>query len=444
MIQSKEVSLARSHHDQPPFPNRRIYPLQSANPSTQSIRQVIYLDYHATTPVDPRVGDRILHTLTTDFGNANSIDHTWGDRAETLVKQATHHLATLINTDPRTIIWTSGATESINLAIQGTLCSPLSRSGRGAGGEGCSGGGARGESIRVAITAVEHKAVLDTCHALQQQGHIDLIEIPVDAQAQIDLNQIEPLCASGLHLLCVMAANNEVGTLYPIEKIAQIAQRYHVPFLCDATQAVGKIPVNIQDWGITMLALSAHKLYGPKGVGALIVQRDHHLEPLLYGGGHQRGLRSGTLNVPGIVGLGEACRWRSLEMEADERRIGELRDRLQHHLTTQIPNLVVNGDRNHRLAGNLHISIPGIPNSAVIARVRHQLAISTGSACSSGVETPSHVLRTMGLPDDQIESALRMGLGKFTTEAEVEQAVDILVQEIRAVQAIMDETFPTC
>ncbi|MEB3230866.1 MAG: cysteine desulfurase family protein, partial [Leptolyngbyaceae bacterium] len=315
--------------------------------------------------------------------------------------------------------------------------SPLSRSGRGAGGEGRFGRGAGGEGIRVAITAIEHKAVLDTCHALQKQGLIDLIEIPVDTHAQIDLNQIEQRCASGLHLLCIMAANNEVGTIYPIEKIAQIAQRYHVPFLCDATQAVGKIPVNVQDWGITMLALSAHKFYGPKGVGALIVQRDHPLEPLFYGGGHQQGRRSGTLNVPGIVGLGEACRLRILEMEADESRIGRMRDRLQHLLTTQIPDLIVNGDINHRLAGNLHISIPGIPNSAIIARVRHQLAISTGSACSSGVETPSHVLRAMGLPDDQIEGALRIGLGKLTTEAEVEQAADILVGEIKTVQTLL-------
>jgi cysteine desulfurase len=296
---------------------------------------------------------------------------------------------------------------------------------------------AEGEGIRIAITAVEHKAVLDTCHALQKQGRIDLIEIPVNSQSQIDLEQVETLCASGLHLLCVMAANNEVGTIYPIEQIGAIAQRYHTPLFCDATQAVGKLPIHVTDWGITMLALSAHKLYGPKGVGALVVRRGYPLEPLLYGGGHQRGLRSGTLNVPGIVGLGEACRLRQQEMQADERAIAQNRDKLQAILQSQIPNLIVNGDPVNRLAGNLHISVPDIPNSAVIARVRHQLALSTGSACSSGVETPSHVLQAMQLPEAAIEGALRMGIGKFTTEQEIDQAAEILVGAIATIQRLL-------
>ncbi len=204
--------------------------------------------------------------------------------------------------------------------------------------------------------------------------------------------------------------------------------------LCDATQAVGKIPIKFDGWGITMLALSTHEMYGPKGVGALIVRKDHPLEPLMYGGGQQRGLRPGTLNVPGIVGLGEACRLRQLEMEEDEKAIARKRDKLQALLRSKIPGLVINGDIENRLAGNLHISIPGVPNDAVIARVRHVLAISTGSACSSGVEAPSHVLTAMGLPDDVIEGALRIGLGKFTTDEEVERAANILsstVSEIR-------------
>lgn len=234
-----------------------------------------------------------------------------------------------------------------------------------------------------------------------------------------------------------MAANNEVGTLYPIEKIAAIAQSYQVPFLCDASQAVGKIPIQFNEWGITMLALSAHKLYGPQGVGALVVRRDHRLEPLLYGGGQQRGLRPGTLNLPGIVGLGEACRLRSAEMVVDEVEIGKKRDRLQALLQAQIPGLVINGDPRNRLAGNLHISIPGIPNSAIIARVRHQLAISTGSACSSGVEAPSHVLRAMSLAEPVVEGALRIGLGKFNTDDDVEQAAALLVSTVSTVKAVM-------
>ena len=393
---------------------------------------MIYLDYHATTPVDVRVANKVLEAMTTNFGNASSIDHEVGDRAEAAVKQATHHVADLVGATPRDILFTSGATESLNLAIQSTIntLSPLSRSGRGAGGEGVG-------KPRIAISTVEHKAVLDTCEALYKQGRIELIHIPVDTQARLDLGQIERACASGIHLLCVMAANNEVGTLYPIEKIAAIAQSYQVPFLCDASQAVGKIPIQFNEWGITLLALSAHKLYGPQGVGALIVRRDHRLEPLLYGGGQQKGLRPGTLNLAGIVGLGEACRLRAAEMVVDEAEIGRKRDRLQSFLQAQIPDLVINGDPHNRLAGNLHISIPGIPNSAVIARVRHKLAISTGSACSSGVEAPSHVLRAMGLPEPVIEGALRIGLGKFSTDDDVHQAAEILIQAIQAIKQVM-------
>jgi cysteine desulfurase len=216
------------------------------------------------------------------------------------------------------------------------------------------------------------------------------------------------------------------GNIYPVHAIAQIAQQHNIPFLCDASQAVGKIPIQFEEWGFTYLAISAHKLYGSKGVGALVVRKGHHLEPSLYGGGHQKGMRSGTLNVPGIVGLGEACRLRYLEMEEDEKRIAAMRDRLQALLLAKLPQLIINGDTGSRLAGNLHISIPGIPNSAIIARVRPQLAISTDSACSSGVEAPSHVLQALGMPDDVIEGALRIGIGKFTSDKEIEQAAEIL------------------
>lgn len=383
---------------------------------------MIYLDYHATTPVDPRVAEKILHTMTNGFGNASSIDHEVGDRAEAAVKQAIRHVADLVGATPRDILFTSGATESLNLAIQGTV-QHLERS---------------STKPRVAISTVEHKAVLDTCAALHKQGRIELIHIPVDTQARLDLGQLEKAFASGIHLLCIMAANNEVGTLYPMEKIAAIAQSYQVPFLCDASQAVGKIPIQFNEWGITMLALSAHKLYGPQGVGALIVRRDHRIEPLLYGGGQQRGLRPGTLNLPGIVGLGEACRLRAEEMTVDEVEIAKKRDRLQFLLQSQVPELVINGDLQNRLAGNLHVSIPGIPNGAIIARVRHQLAISTGSACSSGVEAPSHVLRVMGLAEPIIEGVLRISLGKFSTDSDVHQAAKILIQAVQATrQAIV-------
>jgi cysteine desulfurase len=399
---------------------------------------VIYLDYHATTPVDRRVADRIHHYMTEEFGNASSTDHAWGDRAEAAIKQAAKQVADLIGASPKEIIWTSGATESINLAIQGSLLAPLSRSGRGAGGEGkLFGRGAGGEGKhRIALMPLEHKAVLDTCRALEKRGWAELVYLQVDSKGRLNLEHLERVCAEGVSLLCVMAANNEIGNIYPIQKIGQISQHYGIPFLCDGSQAVGKIPVQFEAWGITYLAISAHKFYGPKGVGALVVRKGYHLEPLIFGGGHQRGMRSGTLNVPGIVGLGEACRLRSLEMEEDERAIASKRDRLQRMLLEKIPNLVVNGDIENRLAGNLHISIPGVPNSAVIARIRHKLAISTGSACSSGVEAPSHVLQAFSLPEEIVDGALRIGLGKFTTEEEINAAAEILVEAVTNIQQL--------
>jgi cysteine desulfurase len=234
-----------------------------------------------------------------------------------------------------------------------------------------------------------------------------------------------------------MVANNEIGNLYPIQTIGQIAQRYGIPFLCDGSQTVGKIPIQFEEWGITYLALSAHKLYGPKGVGALVVRRRYPLEPLLFGGGHQQGMRSGTLNVPGIVGLGEACRLRSLEMEEDEGAIATKRDHLQKLLLEKIPGLVINGTTDHRLAGSLHISIPDVPNSAVIARIRHQIAISTGSACSSGVETSSYVLQALKLSEEAIGGALRIGLGKFTVEEEIERTSNLLASAVSQARQII-------
>jgi len=384
-----------------------------------SVARPIYLDYHATTPVDRRVADRVYQYMTEEFGNASSTDHEYGDRAEEAIKQAAKNVATLIGASPREIIWTSGATESINLAIQGSLPSNPEK------------------PHRIALLPLEHKAVLDTCYALEKRGWAELIYLRVDSKGRLDLDHLEQSCTEGLSLICVMAANNEIGNVYPIKAIGEIAKRYNTPFLCDASQAVGKIPIQFEDWGITYLAISAHKLYGPKGVGALVVCKDYHLEPLLFGGGHQKGMRSGTLNVPGIVGLGEACRLRSLEMEEDERTIAAKRDLLQTLLLEKIPELVVNGDKSSRLAGNLHISIPGIPNSAVIARVRSQLAISTGSACSSGVEAPSHVLQALDLSPGITEGAIRIGIGKFTTDEEIKEAALVLSDAIARVSKVL-------
>lgn len=385
---------------------------------------IIYLDYHATTPVDPRVAELMLHYMTRAFGNASSVDHEYGDEAEQAVSKSAAYVAELVGASPKEVIFTSGATESINLAIQGMSFNPATTN-----------------PCRVAVLPVEHKAVLDNCHVLAKKGIAEIINLRVDSKGRLDLQHLEQVCCSGVSLICVMAANNEIGNIYPIEIIGQIAQNYNVPFLCDASQAVGKIPIQFQESGITYLAISAHKLYGPKGSGALVVRKGNYLEPMLFGGGHQKGLRSGTLNVPGIVGLGEACRLRRLEMQADEKAIATLRNQLQDLLLNKIPGIVVNGDSTSRLSGNLHISIPDIPNSAIIARVRSQLAISTGSACSSGVETPSHVLQALGLPSNVIEGALRIGLGKFTTEAEIDPTAEIISTAVRQIRQTMHIEF---
>ncbi|WP_238178421.1 cysteine desulfurase family protein [Calothrix sp. 336/3] len=381
----------------------------------------IYLDCHSTTPVDKRVAELMLHYMTKAFGNASSIDHSYGDEAEQAVSQAAIHVAKLIRASPKEVIFTSGATESINLAIQGSILEKTTNKTR----------------LCIAVLPIEHKAVLDTCYALAKKGLAEVINLQIDSKGRLDLDHVEKVCASGLSLLCVMAANNEIGNIYPIQEVGKIAQKYNIPFLCDASQAVGKIPMNFEEWGITYLAISAHKLYGPKGSGALVVRKGYQLNPILFGGGHQKGLRSGTLNVPGIVGLGEACRLRLLEMEEDEWAIAELRDKLQSLLLSKIPGLILNGDVNSRLSGNLHISIPDFPNSVIIARVRNKLAISTGSACSSGVETPSHVLQAMGLPTEVIEGALRIGIGKFTNSFEIEQAAEILSSVVHLTRPIM-------
>jgi len=381
----------------------------------------IYLDYHATTPVDPRVADLMLHYMTTEFGNASSTAHIYGDRAAKAVSQARSQVAELVGASAREVIFTSGATESINLAIQGTVLKQIENNNK----------------PRIAFSPLEHKAVLDTCQAIAKKGLAELIHLKVDSQGKLDLEHLEQVCKQGLSLLCVMAANNEVGNIYPVREIGAIARKYEIPFLCDASQAAGKIPIDFEQWGISYLAISGHKFYAPKGVGALIVKKGHQLEPIIFGGGHQKGMRSGTLNVPGIVGLGEACRLRQLEMAEDEKAIALLRDKLQNLLQEKIPNLVVNGDITSRLAGNLHISIPEIPNSAVIARIRDRLAISTGSACSSGIAAPSHVLRAINLSEELIEGSLRIGLGKFTTEEEIEQSAEIISEAVAKIERLM-------
>lgn len=373
----------------------------------------IYLDYHATTPVDPRVADVIQHALLDAFGNANSVDHAYGDEARALVEAARREVGALIGAEPAAVLFAGSAAEALAAALtdaRAAVPGPL----------------------RVVATPVEHRALRHALERGQARGDVEVQWLDVDGCARIDLAELEAMAATA-DLVCVMAANNEVGTLYPVPEVAAAAHRAGARVLIDATQAAGKVPLEASGWGTDYLVLSAHKLYGPKGVGALVTGAEVRARP----GWGTRDVVVGTANVPGIAGFGEACRLRRLEMREDEARVASLRDRLEERLRTEIPGLSVSGDRARRLAGNLHICVPGVPNDAVVARLRTHVALSTGSACTSGAQEPSHVLRAMRFSDDHMEGALRIGLGKFTTPEEVERAADHIVSAVDGIRAAM-------
>ena len=378
----------------------------------------IYLDHHATTPVDPRVAAVVLDAMTTTFGNANSVDHVFGEEAASLVGQARREVGALVGAAAEDVYFTSGASESIRLAVRHATASRASRS----------------TPCRIVASKVEHRAVLDTLRESEASGAAHVEFIAVDERAQLQLEALTAACARGVDLICVMAANNEVGTVYPIAEVARIAAEHGAATLIDATQAAGRVPLQTTELGISYLALSAHKMYGPKGVGALVtpqrgVRASHSPTP---------GVGDGTPNVPGIAGFGAACRLRRAEMGVDEPRIAALRDSLERRLCDAIPGLRVNGDCENRLSHNLHVSVPGVPNDAVVARLRRTVAISTGAACMSGAQAPSHVLEAIGLPPALQEGALRIGLGRSTTDADVEFAAEQIVQAIRATRAAME------
>jgi cysteine desulfurase len=382
---------------------------------SECVSTPIYLDYHATTPVDPRVASLVLHHMTNEFGNAHSVDHVFGDAAASAIDVAAGRVGALVGAEGSQVLFTSGATESINLAIQGFAAVR-----RKAG------------PLRIAVSPTEHVAVLDTCSALARVGAATIHVLHVDSHARVDRDEIESQCRQGLDLLCVMAANNEVGTIAPIDDVGTIASRYGVAYLCDATQACGRIALDARRSKITFLVLSGHKIHAPKGVGALVLLSRRLVSPIIHGGEHQHGLRAGTLNVPGIAGLGFACQLRGMEMAIDEPAIQVRRDRLQQLLIGGLPGVVqVNGDQSSRLAGNLHTSFLGCPSGAIVARVRDRLAVATGAACSSGIEAPSHVLRAMELADPVLDGAIRIGVGKWTTDSDIDCAADLLMTAAR-------------
>jgi cysteine desulfurase len=366
----------------------------------------IFLDYNSTTPCDPRVVEAMLPYFTGKFGNAASRSHAFGWEAEAAVELAREQTARLIGADPKEIVFTSGATEGDNLALKGVYELYASK------------------GDHIITVATEHKAVLDSCHHIERLGG-QITWLPVDREGLIDLQQLETAIRPTTILIAVMYANNEIGVLQPIKAISEIARKHGVLFFSDATQAVGKIPVDVTRDGIDLLTLSAHKLYGPKGIGALYARRRDpraRVTAQMDGGGHERGMRSGTLNVPAIVGLGKACELCSAEMGPEAERLAALRDRLETGLLG-VGDAVVNGSRAHRLPHTTNISFGGVDGQALLAGLGKDVALSSGSACTSASMEPSYVLKALGLDDDLAHSSLRLGLGRWTTKEEVDYAI---------------------
>ncbi len=378
----------------------------------------IYLDNHATTRVDPRVVEAMLPFFGEDYGNAASHNHAFGWRAEAAVEIAREELASAVGAaDPREIIFTSGATESDNLAIQG----------------------ATPQGGHIVTAATEHPAVLDTCEELARRGAAISV-LPVDSKGIVDPERVARAITERTALVSVMAANSEIGVLQPLEKIGRICRERGVLFHTDAAQAVGKIPLDVEAMGIDLLSISAHKLYGPKGVGALLVRRRRsdgrrlRLLPQLHGGGHERGLRSGTLAVPLIVGFGRAVSLCVAEMDAEARRLLHLRGRMLERLSESLAGVLLNGHSERRLPGNLNLCFKGVEADALISDLK-EVAVSSGSACSSAKPETSHVLRALGCDETRARSSIRLGLGRFTTAEEIEVASDALIAAVAAQRA---------
>jgi cysteine desulfurase len=377
----------------------------------------VYLDNHATTRLDPRVLEAMMPYLTGTYGNAASRTHEFGWKAREALELARGQVAKAIGALSGEIVFTSGATESDNLAILGVAEA------------------FRDQGDHIVTTAIEHHAVLDPCRALERRGFRVTVLRP-DRNGLITAEQVQEALAPGTILVSVMAANNEIGTLYPIEAIARAAKGRGAIFHCDAAQAIGKIPIDVVAMGIDLLSISGHKVYGPKGIGALFVRKRKppiRLHPLFHGGGHEGGLRPGTPNVPGAVGLGEALRIASLEMDREASRIAALRDRLHRLIAGGLDGVRLNGHPERRLPGNLNLSFVGLPGEALVVSLK-DLAVSSGSACTSATVEPSYVLRAIGVEIDLAVATIRFGLGRFTTEEEVEYAARRVIETVRGLR----------
>jgi cysteine desulfurase len=387
-------------------------------------KRLIYLDNSATTPCDPRVVEAMLPYFTDKFGNAASRNHPFGWVAEEGVDYARAQVAALIGADEREIIFTSGATESNNLAIKGVADMYKSK------------------GNHVITVTTEHKAVLDTCKALERDG-VEVTYLTVNRQGLIDLAELEAAIRPTTILISVMYANNETGVIQPIRQIAEICERHSVLFMSDATQAVGKIPVDVTADGIHLMSFTAHKMYGPKGVGALYVRRKSprvKVTAQMDGGGHERGMRSGTLNVPAIVGFGKAAEIAKKEMQADAERLQKLRDYMEQEFL-KMEEVVVNGSTEHRLPQITNISFKHVEGEGLMMTFNENIALSSGSACTSASLEPSYVLKALGLGDDLAHSSLRLSLGRFTTDEDAREAVEAIrngVNHMRSLSPIWE------
>jgi cysteine desulfurase len=395
--------------------------MSTATQATTNVKLPIYMDNHATTPLDPRVLEAMLPYFNERFGNAASRNHQFGWEAEQAVETAREQIAKLIGASAKEIIFTSGATESDNLAIKGVA--EMYRD--------------KGNHIITAVT--EHKAVLDTCKRLEKQGY-RVTYLPVQADGLISLDDLKRAIDNKTILVSIMAANNEIGVIQPIDEIGAICKERGVLFHTDAVQAAGKVPLDVNKSNIHLASLSAHKMYGPKGVGALYVRRKNprvQLTAIIDGGGHERGMRSGTLNVPGIVGFGKAAELAMQEMPEETKRLTYLRDKLMNKFLSNLDEVKVNGtmDAGKHLPGNLNISFIYVEGESLLMGI-NEIAVSSGSACTSATLEPSYVLKSLGLGDDVAHSSIRFGIGRFNTEAEIDYVADKLIDVVKKLREL--------
>ena len=385
------------------------------------MKRPIYMDNQATTPMDPRVLEAMLPYFTEKFGNAASRTHPFGWEAEEAVERAREQIARLINAKSKEVIFTSGATESDNLAIKGGVEFYKDK----------------GNHVITCVT--EHNAVLDTCKVLERAGKATVTYLPVDRYGMVDPDAVRNAITDQTVLISIMYANNEIGTIHPIREIGTIAKEEEVLFHCDATQGVGKVPVDVERDGIDLLSMSGHKVYGPKGCGALYVRSKGprvRLTPQIDGGGHERGMRSGTLNVPGIVGFGKACELCGQELESEAARLIALRTRLYEGLTTRLEEVHLNGHPTRRLPGNLNLSFAYVEGESFLMGLNQEVALSSGSACTSATLEPSHVLKALGIGEELAHASIRFGLGRFNTEEEVDYVIERVVEVTRRLREL--------